>query len=446
MVAIGPQGPRTREDWIRAVSSVAWEARHGGRWLLALQDAFDFGAAVIGLAKAGATALIPPNFLPETLESLRPSCSGLLASPPEEGGPAPPNQPLRAGRVVFCTSGSTGAPKHVDRRFSELLDEVDLHRRALGPFPDGPVLGTVPHHHIYGFLFRILGPLIQGHPFITEAVTTPDRVLASLRAHRPTVLVSSPAHLAYLPQILPLGDTLPAPPVVVSSGGPLAEEDARRWLPWVPGGILEVFGSTETGGVAWRRRDASEASRTWIPFPDVNPSLAPDGALLVDTPRVQTRPCRMEDAADLLPDGRLILKGRLDRIVKVQEKRISLPELEEALKNHPLVQEAAVVPLQEPRTRLGAVVVLRPGIEAPDVQSLAAELSRHLRRRFEPAAIPRRWRILADLPRTDRGKVDMAQVLATFGTEQAPSGPRAPDDPPETSGTACFAPSKDLAP
>lgn len=420
VVALAPGGVRTAADWTRALQGVAGRARPGERWLLAGADAFEFAAALFGLLKAGATAVIPPNFLPETLAALETTCHGRVDDRPEGDAPAGEGFPVREGRVVFCTSGSTGAPKQVERRFAELLDEVALHRQAFGPLPEGPVLGTVPHHHIYGFLFRVLGPLAEGRPFFTEAVTTPDRISAVLKAHRPAVLVSSPAHLAYLPRLLPFGEDLPAPPRVVSSGGPLAEEDAERWLPWVPGGILEVFGSTETGGVAWRRRDATEASRAWTPFPDVTAAQAPDGALLITTPRVAESPCRLEDAAELLPGGRFLLRGRLDRIVKVQEKRISLPEIEDALKSHPLILEAAVVPLEEPRTRLGAALVLRAGAGAPAIQDLAAELGAFLRRRFESAAIPRRWRLLAALPRTDRGKLDLAGVRAAFQAEEGP--------------------------
>lgn len=46
------------------------------------------------------------------------------------------------------------------------------------------------------------------------------------------------------------------------------------------------------------------------------------------------------DAARIEADGRFELLGRLDRIVKLEEKRISLPMLEQALVAHDWVLEA----------------------------------------------------------------------------------------------------------
>ena len=45
-------------------------------------------------------------------------------------------------------------------------------------------------------------------------------------------------------------------------------------------------------------------------------------------------------------DGRFRLAGRLDRVVKLDGKRVSLPELEARLALHPYVGAAAVAPLR----------------------------------------------------------------------------------------------------
>ena len=67
---------------------------------------------------------------------------------------------------------------------------------------------------------------------------------------------------------------------------------------------------------------------------------------------------RMDDAAIFLPDGRFTLAGRLDRTVQIEEKRLSLPEMESRLAAHPLVQEAIVVAVAGPRrTVVGALIV-----------------------------------------------------------------------------------------
>jgi len=115
-------------------------------------------------------------------------------------------------------------------------------------------------------------------------------------------------------------------------------------------------------------------------------------------------------------DGRFRLLGRLDRIVKLHEKRISLPELEAALESHPWVARAAVVLLPGPRPALGAVLV--PGQDAPrDLGALVRALRDHLADRFEGAALPRRWRVVPHLPVDARGKLPPQALLELFEAE-----------------------------
>jgi acyl-coenzyme A synthetase/AMP-(fatty) acid ligase len=211
-------------------------------------------------------------------------------------------------------------------------------------------------------------------------------------------------------------ETLPALPVAIfSSGGPLDRADALSWRRQVPSGVAEVYGSTESGGIAWRRQGEAPASSFWTPLADAGVTLALDGALVVKSFRAGPAPLRMEDGAALNPDGTFRLLGRLDRTIKLEEKRISLPELEAALEAHPLVARAAVVLLEGARPALGAVIKLAgpAGVRKEQVEALRA----HLARRFEPVALPRRWRFPAELPYDARGKLTPGALAALFAPE-----------------------------
>ena len=176
--------------------------------------------------------------------------------------------------------------------------------------------------------------------------------------------------------------------------------------------------------IAWRSQHDGPDSTLWTPCDDVAVAFE-DGALVVTSFRAGPDPLRLEDAAEPTGDGRFRLLGRLDRTVKLEEKRISLPELERSLEALPWVARAAVVLLQTSkplpgaaaglpqtsnplpgaaaglpqtsRPMLGAVVVLRP--DAPGSAGAPAEraarvraLRAHLAQRFEAPALPRRWR------------------------------------------------------
>lgn len=66
------------------------------------------------------------------------------------------------------------------------------------------------------------------------------------------------------------------------------------------------------------------------------------------------------DAAHIEADGRVRLLGRLDRIVKLEEKRIALPRLEQALCTHAWVSEARLGMVEQGRAFLGVLLVLTP--------------------------------------------------------------------------------------
>jgi acyl-coenzyme A synthetase/AMP-(fatty) acid ligase len=119
-----------------------------------------------------------------------------------------------------------------------------------------------------------------------------------------------------------------------------------------------------------------------------------------------------------MEDGSLRLLGRSDRIVKIEEKRVSLDAVEAALSESGWVEEARVLVLDGPRTELGAVVVPN----ALGRELLAREgkrgLNRALRdavgRHVERTALPRRFRYLEALPENNQGKLPVEALRRLF--------------------------------
>lgn len=117
----------------------------------------------------------------------------------------------------------------------------------------------------------------------------------------------------------------------------------------------------------------------------------------------------MGDRVDRNSDGFRLL-GRGDRIAKVGEKTLSLPEIEESLAAHGDV-EAAVVGAYASRggQRLGAIVVPSAAgkrrLAQEGRRALQASLAAHLAQRWDRVALPRRWRFRDTLPVDARGKI-----------------------------------------
>jgi acyl-coenzyme A synthetase/AMP-(fatty) acid ligase len=101
--------------------------------------------------------------------------------------------------------------------------------------------------------------------------------------------------------------------------------------------------------------------------------------------------------------------------VKIEGKRISLPELEHALRQHPWVLDAAVVPLAGGKELLGAVVVLREASRLREGREpLVGALREFLLQRFERVLVPRQWRFPERLPADERGKLTASGLGAMF--------------------------------
>jgi acyl-CoA synthetase (AMP-forming)/AMP-acid ligase II/3-hydroxymyristoyl/3-hydroxydecanoyl-(acyl carrier protein) dehydratase len=410
-------------------------AAHGGkRFALFTEDTWDFATALFGAWHTGACVYLPADARPATLDALRAHVDGFAGRAPQgltavapagEGHEAfAPLSPELDALVVY-TSGSSGEPTAIPKRLSQLASEVAtlgaLFDKAVG---DVPVLATVSHQHIYGLLFRVLWPLASGRPFDARALPFAEDILAALKPG-PALLVASPAHLKRLPATLDWASVRGHLRGLFSSGGPLSPEALQACRELLGRAPVEVYGSSETGGVAWRRRDTDDAA-TWNTMPGVE--VRADGeSLAVRSPHLHLSPKEWfttEDRARPVPGGFELL-GRRDRLLKLEEKRVSLSAMERHLADGLLLREARVVPLAEGHRVVLAVV----GVPTPEGWRLQSEggrrsLNQALREKlaphFEPSALPRRFRYLEAMPVNPQGKSTEAALTALFDPKRPP--------------------------
>lgn len=160
-------------------------------------------------------------------------------------------------------------------------------------------------------------------------------------------------------------------------------------------------------------------------MPEVEIRSDDEGALAVRSPFTGHEGfLSMGDAVEISEDGRFVLKGRLDRIVKVEGKRVSLPRVEDVLKSQPEVSDAAAIDLPARQGALGAAVVLTAEGDALLARMGRFRFSRHLRTalksRLESMEQPRYWRFISRLPENAQGKRVAADLRALFVSPELP--------------------------
>ena len=411
-------------DWHAALAILP-----GKQFALHLHDRIEFAAALLGAWQAGKVIWLSADALGASVDALRASVDGFIGNFPPDCFPVI----ARTGNtslgqlmlpahdfvgLVVHTSGTNGVAQAIPKKIGQLTSEVATLEQLFGTrIENADIVATVSHQHIYGLLFTVLWPLHAGHAISAETFIYPEQVALQL-ALRPSALISSPAHLKRQPQHL----NWPHCQVIFCSGGVLSAEVAlanAKLLGSVP---VEVYGSSESGGIAWRQRKSIDDD-SWHAMPNVTWRVEPESQCIqIRSPHLFTDDWLMlADRIQHTEDNHFVLLGRTDRIVKIEEKRISLDAIEQALLESGLVAEIRLIadPIDHAvRQQIAAVVVLSESGQKILREQGKLEISRQLKQRLQQAvelvAIPRRWRFVDSLPVNTQGKTTQALMRALF--------------------------------
>lgn len=320
---------------------------------------------------------------------------------------------LEHAQLYFYTSGSTGEPKKIPRTLKQLLNEVQGLSQSFTFDEHAIAIATVTHQHIYGLLFKLLLPLAAGRSFYSPQMAFPEDVVQAQKQLEKlglsNYLISSPALLKRWTTDVILQQCQ----MVFSSGGKL-ESGVR---PLLNRPIIEVLGSSETGGIAHRAQDED----AWTAFSNVAIRIE-DQQLMVKSNHA------FEDDWITTGDGAtwsdttcqtFKLLGRTDRIIKLEEKRLSLDAIEQSIKALDAVQQCHVLVLEhEHRQILGCIVVLKEDAREQLQQLGKSAFVGHLKQQFkdslETIAIPRQWRFLSQLPQNSQSKLNKSYLQTLF--------------------------------
>lgn len=409
----------TTEEFLNDVLRSADALPDGNDLINACEDRYRFLVAFFAVVAAGRTNLLPPGRTPEAFQGValdypdarRVTDADVIVNvrAPSAGemDATVPSIADDAVAAIAFTSGSTGAPQPNFKPWGSLVAGARLHAGRLGLSDAALLVATVPPWHMYGLEWTVLlatrAPVTVycGEAFYPDDVR---RALGTVDARR--VLVTTPIHLRAM-----LRATVDFPPVdlVVCATAPLdralAEEAERR----LSARLLEIYGCSEAGTLAYRLPVEQEA---WRPFPGFELSMA-DGIVSASASFLP-QPVALADRIELAADGTFRLLGRLGDLVKVAGKRASLADLNARLLTIPGVEDGVIVESSALASgggdRLCAFVVA-PGLSAETVRRRLAE-------RVDRAFLPRPLRVVDALPRSETGKLSRAALDALLDGER----------------------------
>ena len=381
-------------------------------------------ATTLAALDAGEPAFLGnPRWAPPALdEALRqiPGGCRVEGSEAKPRGMGPCDWPLGwRGRVMIPTGGTGGKVKFAvhdagSLRGAALALAAALEARGLSPRIHGASL--TPPWHVSGLMPAIRaretggawqvmdGRFAPGAPLPELTLPKGGTRVASLVPAQLDRLLARPDGAAWLGQfdvVLLGGSAVPAP---------LLAAVRRLGLP-----VALTYGMTETGGaaaLAWPEDWRSGEAPAGRPLPGVT-FAAREGRILVSAPGLcrghwpaspMEPPFETGDLGEVLPDGRVRVTGRVDRLIATGGEKVDPARVEAALVATGLAKAAHVMGLPDPAwgRLVAAVVVAPPAAEA----GLRAAMESAL----EPAARPRRYLFVEELPFDARGKVDPGEL------------------------------------
>ncbi len=341
--------------------------------------------------------------------------------------------------VLMQTSGTTGRPKRVPLTYERLTTSYESSGLAAGPSQPALLRNSVqivwsPFVHIGGLYF-IVANVLEGKTTALMERFDVDRWVELVRKYRSDVISLVPTALSMVLAADVPADVFEGVKAVRSGTAPLKPEVAEEFLRRYGIPVLGNYGATEFAGAVtrWTMRDwktFGEAKRGSVgrSMPGVEMRvvdadsgqelpLGETGILHVRSPQVAVADpdgwARTTDLASIDNDGFVFIRGRSDDAVIRGGFKIVPSVVEDALRTHPSVLDAAMTGVAH--DRLGAVPVaavqLRPGdVSVPTAADLIAWLDERLPRYQVPVAL----KVVDELPRTPSMKVSKPALRALF--------------------------------
>lgn len=245
---------------------------------------------------------------------------------------------------LYFTSGSTGFPLGALKTKENIISEIEVLTSLLKKYEIKRVIVTVPFIHFYGSLMGLFYPLFNNIDIVLKEHFLPNDLLDIIEDN--SLVVTTPLYIKSLNRISSSKNLSNS--IFISSTAPLQKDDAKEFNEKFSSNILQIFGSTETGGIAYKYNDET----LWTPLERVNLSLNEENELKVESDFISNIIFEKElkqtnqqiqtfDYVEFI-DNKFKLIGRSSQILKIAGKRYSTIQIENILEQIDGIEKAVV--------------------------------------------------------------------------------------------------------
>jgi long-chain acyl-CoA synthetase len=333
---------------------------------------------------------------------------------------------------IFYTSGTTSQPKGVLLANRNYQSHVQIFEQHCYQYePSDVLLCFVPFSHGYGSKSIFLPCLHAGASMVIMRSFHPLNVIKAIDNYNVTHIFGVPAHYQQLLRKEEFYPSLRKLKGAFCAAAPLKLETARSWKDNIGIYLDEGYGLIETcTGVAFRQGKMPDRMGNLGTYPadlveieifdDNNAVLPPNerGEIVVRGPSVMKGYLnKPEETAQAIQDGwfhtgdmgyktednELIMTGRIKDVINIAGIKVAPFEIEAVLNEHPEVNEAAVIGIENDMYGEVVKAFVKPmNGAAQDERDLIV----YLQKKLMNFQVPKEIVFLDEFPRNNMGKID----------------------------------------
>lgn len=305
--------------------------------------------------------------------------------------------------MLLFTSGTTGKPVGAFKSMENLEEEIKQLAKLVKRYNPKKIISTVPFVHIYGILTSVLLPYRIDIDLFFKKHFLPHDLLESIEPN--SIVATTPLYiksLLRLQEIKDLKDVL-----FISSTAPLDAQSAKKFIKKFNTNLIQIFGSTETGGIAYKKQE----DELWRPIYGVKAEVNGDSLLKISSPFVSKllyengfkKTFGVIQSFDYVEfDGdRFRIVGRNSQIFKVGGKRFSTLYIEEVLESLSAIKKAYVtITYDKDQLKDESLDIYLESDKNIGIK----EINKAIKKKIGNMKIPIKLKIVGKIPTTKLGK------------------------------------------